>query len=60
MQVTAAEPGVAVLGVIDYSFGKYLILPLPGEKIQVLSRHESSEQTAQPDAGAFESAHLTC
>ena len=53
VQVTAAEPGVAVLGVIDYSFGKYLILPLPGEKIQVLSRHESNEETAQPDAGTF-------
>ena len=53
VQVRAAEPGVAVLAVIDYSFGKYLLLPLPKEKIQVLSRHESNEQTVQPDAGAF-------
>ena len=53
VQVRAAEPGVAVLAVIDYSFGKYLLLPLPGEKIQVVSRRGSEEQTTQPDAGAF-------
>lgn len=53
VQVRAAEPGTPVLAVIDYSFGKYLLLPLPGEKIQILSRHESNEQTALPDAGAF-------
>lgn len=53
VQVRAAEPGVAALAVIDYSFGKYLLLPLPGEKIQVVSRHESSEQAVQPDAGTF-------
>ncbi len=53
VQVRAAEPGLAMLAVIDYSFGKYLLLPLPGEEIRVLSRHESTEQAALPDAGAF-------
>ena len=53
VQVRAAEPGTSVLAVIDYSFGKYLLLPLPGQEIQVLSRHGSNEQVAQPDAGAF-------
>ena len=53
LQIRAAQPGTPVRAVIDYSFGKYLLLPLPGQEIQVLSRHESNEQTAQPDAGAF-------
>ncbi len=53
VQVRAAEPGKPVLAVIDYSFGKYLLLLLPGQKVEVLSRHGSKEQTAQPDAGAF-------
>ena len=53
VQVRAAEAGTPVLAVIDYSFGKYLLLPLPGQEIEVLSRHGSKEQTAQPDAGAF-------
>ena len=53
VQVRAAEPGRQVLAVIDYSFGKYLLLPLPGQEIEVLSRHGSKEQTAEPDAGTF-------
>ncbi len=53
VQVRAAEPGEPVLAVIDYSFGKYLLLPLPGQEVEVLSRHGSKEQTAQPDAGTF-------
>ena len=53
VQVRAAEPGRPVLAVIDYSFGKYLLLPLPGQEIEVLSRQGSKEQTAEPDAGTF-------
>lgn len=53
VQVRAAEPGRQVLAVIDYSFGKYLLLPLPGQEIEVLSRHGAKEQTAEPDAGTF-------
>ncbi len=53
VQVRAAEPGRPVLAVIDYSFGKYVLLPLPGQEIEVLSRHGSKEQTAEPDAGTF-------
>jgi len=53
VQVRAAEPGTPVLAVIDYSFGKYLLLPLPGQEVEVLSRHGSKEQTVQPDAGSF-------
>ena len=53
VRVRAAEPGTPVLAVIDYSFGKYLLLLLPGQEIEVLSRHGSNDETAQPDAGAF-------
>ena len=53
VRVRAAQPGMPVLAIIDYSFGKYLLLLLPGQKVEVLSRHGSKEQTAQPDAGAF-------
>ena len=53
VQVRAAEPGRPVLAVIDYSFGKYVLLPLPGQEIEVLSRQGSKEQTAEPDAGTF-------
>ena len=53
VQVRAAAPGRPVLAVIDYSFGKYLLLPLPGQEIEVLSRQGSKEQTAEPDAGTF-------
>ena len=53
VQVRAAEPGTPVLAVIDYSFGKYLLLLLPGQEVEVLSRHGSSEQPVLPDAGAF-------
>ena len=53
VRLRAAEPGTPVQAVIDYSFGKYLLLPLPGHEIQVLSHHESTEQAALPDAGTF-------
>ena len=53
VRLRAAEPGTPVQAVIDYSFGKYLLLPLPGHEIQILSHHESTEQAALPDAGAF-------
>ncbi len=53
VRVRAAEPGTPVLAVIDYSFGKYLLLLLPGQEIEVLSRHGSNDETAQSDAGAF-------
>ena len=53
VRVSAAQPGAPVQAVIDYSFGKYLLLLLPGQEIEVLSRHAAQEQTAQPDAGAF-------
>ena len=53
LRVRAAQPGAAVQAVIDYSFGKYLLLLLPGQEIEVLSRHAVQEQAAQPDAGAF-------
>lgn len=53
VQVRATEPGRPVVAVVDYSFGKYLLLPLPGQEIQVLSRRGVEERTAQPDAGAF-------
>lgn len=53
VRVRAAEPGIPVRAVIDYSFGKYLLLLLPGQEIEVLSRHGSNDETAQPDAGAF-------
>lgn len=53
VRVRAAEPGRPVRAVVDYSFGKYLLLPLPGQEIQVLSRRGANDRTAQPDAGAF-------
>ncbi len=53
VRVRAAQPGAPVQAVIDYSFGKYLLLLLPGQEIEVLSRRATQDQTAQPDAGAF-------
>ena len=53
VRVRAAQPGAPVQAVVDYSFGKYLLLLLPGQEIEVLSRHLAQEQAAQPDAGAF-------
>ena len=53
VRVRAAQPGAPVQAVVDYSFGKYLLLLLPGQEIEVLSRRAGQEQTAQPDAGAF-------
>ncbi len=53
VRVRTPEPGTPVRAVIDYSFGKYLLLLLPGQEIEVLSRHGSNDETAQSDAGAF-------
>ena len=58
VRVRAAQPGAPVQAVIDYSFGKYLLLLLPGQEIEVLSRHAAQETAAQgtaaqPDADAF-------
>lgn len=53
VRVRAAQPGAPVRAVVDYSFGKYLLLLLPGQEIEVLSRRATRDPTAQPDAGAF-------
>ena len=61
VRVRAAEPGTPVRAVIDYSFGKYLLLPLPGHEIQVLSRHESNRADGPNRTPApSESAPSTC
>ena len=53
VRVRSAQPGAPVRAVIDYNFGKYLLLPLPGQEIEALSRDAAPEQTVQPDAAAF-------
>ena len=53
VRVRAAQPGAPIQAVIDYNFGKYVLLLLPGQELEVLSRHAAQEQAVQPDAGAF-------
>ena len=53
VRVRAAQPGEPLQAVVDYSFGKYLLLLLPGQEIEVLSRRAAQEHPAQPDTGAF-------
>ncbi len=53
VQVRSRRPGTSVQAIIDFNFGKYLLLLLPGQEIEVSSRNAVAEQTLQPDAAAF-------
>lgn len=57
VRIRGAQPGAPVLAVVDYSFGKYLLLPLPGQEIEALSRRafqgQAPEAAPLRDAGAF-------
>ena len=57
VRLRAARPGAPALAVIDYSFGKYLLLPLPDQEIEILARRSQigrgPEAPPLSDEGAF-------